>query len=124
MIKSYRAAEDIPAYRFVKFASDGEIATASAGSDNIIGVSEEINNKAGMATDTYIAGSFAEVMAGGTFVAGDMLTTDAEGRAVIATPEDNIAAVALQDATAEGDIVQVVVQLQRVIKAAQSDSTT
>ncbi len=114
MIKSYQAAADIAAYRFVKF-TDGGIAPASAGTDNIIGVSEEVKNTAGYTTDVYIAGSFAEVEAGGAFSAGDALTSDADGKAVKATNTDNVGAIAMMAANATGDIVQVVVQLQRVI---------
>ena len=114
MIRSYTAAADTPAYRFVKF-SDGEITPATAGSDNIIGISEEVDNKTGSVIDVYIAGAFAEVEAGGTFVAGDALTADENGKAVKATSADNIGAIAMMDATNEGDIVQVSVQLQRVI---------
>ena len=116
MIKSYQAAADIAAYRFVKFA-EGGVVQAAAGTDNIIGVSEELKNTAGYATDVYIAGSFAEIEAGGAFSAGEALTSDADGKAVKATKTDNIGAIAMMDANAAGDIVQVVVQLQRVITA-------
>ena len=123
MIKSYQAAADIPAYRFVKF-TDGSVELASAGTDNIIGISEELGNTTGCVADVYIAGSFAEIEAGEAFLAGDALTSDANGKAVKATKADNIGAIAMMDANAAGDIVQVVVQLQRVITAETQEGDT
>ena len=111
MIKSYIAAEDIPAYRFVKFSS-GNAALAVSSSDNIIGISEENAKDEGECVDIHLDGVF-EVQAGGTFEAGAVLTADTEGKAVEASTSDNIGALALESAQADGDVVQVLVTIQR-----------
>ena len=112
MIKSYTANEAIEAYRFVKFDADGGIKKAVAADDAIIGVSDVVKVTTGDRMDVYLTGGFAEVEAGGTFSAGDMLTADENGKAVKAAYGDNIGAVALASAVS-GDIVQVIAACQR-----------
>ena len=122
MIKSYIAAEEIPAYRFVKFSSDGA-AVAVSSSDLIAGVSEENTRDAESMVDVYLPGHPAYITAGGTFSAGAVLTADEEGRAVEGSSSDNIGALALEPAEAEGDVVQVLITLQRNAETSTDDTT-
>lgn len=112
MIKSFIAAETVPAYRFVKFTTEG-ISPASSSSDEIVGISEANEREVDETIDVYLPGGYADVTAGAAFEAGAFLTADEEGRAIEGSSSDNIGAMALQDAEEEGDIVQVVVMLQR-----------
>lgn len=116
-MQTFNNEKEIKAYRFVKFSanSDSKVETATTGADNIIGISDSINSNANDIADISINGEIAQVEAGGAFSAGDALTCDSEGRAIKASSTDNIGAIAHQDASAEGDIVRVIVNIQRTI---------
>jgi hypothetical protein len=85
--KTYIAAALISAYRIVKFtAVDGEVTTSAAAADKHIGVSDRVNATAiGDRLDIWRSG-IVEVEYGGTVAQGDPLTSDAQGRAVVAAP--------------------------------------
>lgn len=110
---SFTAQSDINASTIVKFSDNGVIA-ASLGTDNIIGISGTLGYCEGDSVDVYMTGERTEVEAGGTFSKGDAITANANGKAVKATSASNIIAVALDNAI-EGDIVPVIVNMQRVI---------
>ena len=84
--KTYTAEGVIPPYRLVKFGVvDGGILVAAAASDKLIGVNDRIPiNPIGDRGDIVRMG-IAEVEYGGTVAAGDLLTSDASGRAIVAT---------------------------------------
>lgn len=113
-MKSFQNEKAIEAYRFVKFSKENTVETATAGTDNIIGINDGVFSDVNDVTDVALAGEIAEILSGGSFSAGDALTSDAEGKAVKATSADNIGAIALQDAT-EGDVINALVVNQRVI---------
>lgn len=85
--KNYTAEGAIPAYRIVKFgAADGGVLLAAAGTDKLVGVNDRIAfTVAGDRGDVVRLG-IAEVEYGGNVAAGDPLTSDAQGRAVVAAP--------------------------------------
>lgn len=112
-MRSYKAAKNIEAYKFVKLVDNLETATSST--DKIIGISDTVNTLADDVIDVFTVGEIAEIEAGGAFEAGDALTSDENGKAVVATASDNIGAIALEPATADGEIVKARVVLQRVI---------
>lgn len=111
MAKSFIAGVDIPAYSFVKFSGD-TIVPAESGSDYILGVTYEAGIAADFTADVFLNGEYAEIRAGEAFAAGTPLTADEYGRAAAASSGDNIGAIALEAAEAEGDIVKVVVNTQ------------
>lgn len=94
LIKSFVAAAAITGMRIVK-AGSGAVATATAVTDKLLGVSERMGAAEGGMCDVVQSG-WAPVAYGGNVAFGDFLTTDDEGRAV-AVP-----------ALAAGDTVQVV----------------
>lgn len=85
--KNYSGEAAIPSYRIVKFgAADGGVLLAAAATDKLIGVSGRIPFAvAGDRGDICRIG-ISEVEYGGTVAAGDPLTSDATGRAVVAAP--------------------------------------
>jgi hypothetical protein len=86
---------------------------ASAATDKILGVTTEIQSVAGDICDVQVDG-IVFIRAGGTIAAGDFLTSDASGNAVVAAPSvgvnNRIAAQAL-DAAVAGDIFRAAVRL-------------
>lgn len=84
-IKSYRADAAILPFRIVRAgAADASTAQASAASNPIMGVHGSLAAAAGDVTDTVVGG-YASVQYGGTVTRGDPLTSDAQGRAIVAT---------------------------------------
>lgn len=76
------------AYRIAAFsdaANNSNVANASAATGRLIGVFGPIAHDQGDMADVQVDGE-AEVELGGTVQAGDPLTTDAQGRAVVMTP--------------------------------------
>lgn len=113
-MKSFITNKELVGCRFVKLTSGLENTTSA--NDNIVGVSDTVNKKAGQMADIAISGEMAVLEAGAAFNAGDSLTSDANGCAIKAKNGDNIGAIAYQSAEAKGDCVMAVVQLQRTIK--------
>jgi hypothetical protein len=84
--KNYTAEGVIAAYRIVKFgAADGGVLVAAAATDKLIGVNDRIPFAAIGDRSDIIRVGIAEVEYGGTVAAGDLLTADASGRAIVAT---------------------------------------
>lgn len=91
--KNYRAEAGITQYRIVRFgAADGGVLQAAASTDKLIGIakgmgiaSREAPFAAGDFIDVTRAG-IEEVEYGGNVAAGDLLTADAQGRAITAAP--------------------------------------
>jgi hypothetical protein len=85
--KSYTAEGVIGAYRLVKFgAADGGVLVAAAPADKIIGVNGRMPFAAIGDRGDVVRMGIAEVEYGGAVAAGDLLTSDASGRAVVAAP--------------------------------------
>ncbi len=112
-MRSYKAAEAIEAYKFVKL--DSGLKTATAPTDKIIGISDTVRTEADDVVDVFTIGEIAEIEAGSAFNEGDALTSDANGKAAIAKANENIGAIALEKAAAAGEIVKVRVVINRVI---------
>ncbi len=84
--KTFAAGGAIPRRRFVKFSADGVVVLATAATDFIIGVSDMSADVAqGGRVDVRMTG-VAEVDAGGACTRGQLLTSDANGKAVDAAP--------------------------------------
>jgi hypothetical protein len=114
LIKNYSAEGAIPAYRIVKFgAADGGVLVSAAAADKHVGVNGRLAAAlAGDRIDITRTG-IAEVEYGGNVAAGDLLTSDASGRAIVATAAGaaNIRIVGVAEvAGAVGDIGSMLVQ--------------
>lgn len=112
--KNYSAEAAIAAYRIVKFgAADGGILQSAAAADKHVGVIDRM--PAAVAGDRVdvIRSGIAEVEYGGTVAAGDLLTSDASGRAIVATASagSNVRVVGVAEvAGVVGDIGSMLVQ--------------
>lgn len=86
-------------YYLCKIDTDGDIILAAAGTDHVFGVIREGNTADKPVTVQF--GGIGKVIAGGTIVAGDRLTADANGKAVATTTAGNkVIGVALMSASA------------------------
>ncbi|MGE0388447.1 MAG: capsid cement protein [Gammaproteobacteria bacterium] len=116
LTKSFLAQAAITKYRIVKPGSaDGQVLQAAAVGDAMIGVANEIDAAIGERIDVVLVG-IADVEYGGTIARGDLLTSDANGKAVAAAPaagtNNRIVGVALV-AGVSGDIGSCVVSQSR-----------
>jgi hypothetical protein len=90
LVKSFVPEAAIAGYRIVKFGSvDNAMVQASAASDESIGVSTFVGGDPanGDSTVDVVLLGVAEVELGDTVTRGDLLTSDAQGRAIVATTE-------------------------------------
>lgn len=110
-IKSYRADAAIAKHRLVKAgAADASIAQAAAAGDAIMGVHGSLAATTGQVTDV-VCGGYATVEYGGTVTRGAPLTSDASGRAIVATTAGQRLVGFAVLAGAVGDLGTVHVQL-------------
>ncbi len=92
--------------RFAKITADNTVGVATANTDPVVGIIDDIPfNAAGAQVAIRFAGT-AQVFAGAAYAAGAKLTTDASGRAVLATAGQTFHAIAIQAATAVGDLCE------------------
>lgn len=86
LIKSYRSDAAVLAKRIVKAgAADGSIAQAAAATNAIMGVSDSLGASAAGQIMDVVVGGYANVIYGGTVTRGAPLTSDAAGKAIVAT---------------------------------------
>lgn len=86
MIKNYTAEAAVEKRRIVKFGTaDGQVVKGAASTDFLVGVTTEVDAAIGEPCDVIRAG-LADVVYGGAVTRGDMLTSDANGKAVAAAP--------------------------------------
>lgn len=113
LVKTYMAAGTINEYRIVKWAAnkDREAVQATAASEKFAGVAGLPKGTTAAAGEPFdvIKSGVADVTYGGTVAAGDFLTSDAQGRAVVASVGDFIIGVA-QVAGVIGDLGGVQIQ--------------
>ena len=105
--KTFTAASVVSPYRLVKFAASlNQIEQAASAADQCFGVANLIGADAiGDRVDVVVMG-IAEVEFGGVVTAGNPLTADAEGKAVVAVAGDVVAGCAMASGVA-GDIGSV-----------------
>jgi Uncharacterized conserved protein (DUF2190) len=115
---SYLAAMAIPARRLVKHgAADGSVTLATDGSVAILGAAEQIPTKINFSVDV-IHTECAVVEAGAAVARSSPVTADATGRAISAAPAAGVnmftAGIALETASAAGDLIRVLLVPQRI----------
>lgn len=111
LTKSFRVALAVLGNRIVAAVADGVVATAAANTDPSIGISDAVGAEADGMVDLTQVG-WAELKLGGAVSAGDLLTSDADGRGVKAVPvagtEVRVAAIAMADGELD-EIIPVLV---------------
>jgi len=125
LIKNYDAAAAVTVRRIVRFDSSSpnpSVQHATAATDSSIGVSTMSGDSQPSGTPGVIASGnrvdvillgITELEAGAAFSAGALLTADSTGRGIVAAPaagvNNRVVGIALQPASAAGDIVQMCV---------------
>jgi len=92
-------------FRFVTMASDGQVDVSTAGAD-AIGVLLNDPSAQGRAAEVAVSG-ITRVEAGGSVPAGSLVTSDADGKAVVATTGDAVLGIATIS-TADGEVASIV----------------
>ncbi|BCH58980.1 hypothetical protein RvVAR0630_16040 [Agrobacterium vitis] len=118
LIKSFIASTAIGHQVQVKAgANDGEVALATASTDNIIGVTDYPGGAViGERIDVVLLGE-TEIQVGGTITFGAFFTADANGKAVAAAPAAGVNARTggiLTVSAVLGDIARVLVTPNRI----------
>ena len=83
LVKTFKAVGIINPSRIVKLSTDMGVVQAEAGTDTLIGVTDRIYAAEGESVDVILSG-IAEIEAGGTISVGNLITSDANGKAVSA----------------------------------------
>jgi hypothetical protein len=87
LIKTYIAEAAVLPFRIVKWgAADGQVLPAAAATDKPIGVSDNIGQATVNGRVDVVRAGVTEVQYGGTVTRGDLLVSDANGKAVTAAP--------------------------------------
>ena len=110
LVRNFKAEAAIAAFTIVKAGSaDGQVLAGAAATDKLTGVTTDIAAAINERCDVILAG-VADVTYGGAVTRGDLVTSDATGRAVSAAPaagaNNRIIGVALVSGVA-GDLGQV-----------------
>lgn len=91
---AYVASGAISPHRWLKFsAEDGAVAQASADTDKLMGVSLNESTASGERLEVERSG-IVPIEYGGNVAAGDFLTSDASGRAIVAAVGDRYGGIA------------------------------
>ncbi|MGE0671963.1 MAG: DUF2190 domain-containing protein [Methylibium sp.] len=101
MFRAYRAEAIVEKFRIVKHgAADQSAVKASAAGDLLIGTSDGLDKAIGEFVDVSVA-PIGEVELGGNVTRGQPLTSDANGRAVVAAPAGgaNVRIIGFADAS-------------------------
>lgn len=118
--KAFDASGVIPPYTFAAFGGSDGVVTVANATSNIVGITPEVGAADGQRVDVTMMGE-EYVTAGAAFTAGSQLVPNATGQAIAAAPAHAVVeptyAVALESATAAGDVVRVVLRPGVVIGA-------
>ena len=109
--KNFLAAAAIATYTLVKHAAaDDQVLAATSGADLVIGATQDVAPTLGERVDVAITG-ITYIMAGAAITRGARLMSDASGRVITAAAAAgtnvNTVGVALESATAAGDVIRV-----------------
>lgn len=102
LIKTFTAETAVAPYRAVKHGTaDTNVVQGAASTDALLGVSGQVAGDAGKRVDITLA-DIAEIEYGGAVTRGDWLTSDADGKAVVAAPAAGVNANVLGRAMCSG----------------------
>lgn len=105
LVKNYVAGAAVTAGRIVKHGTSGELMIhAAANTDKSVGVADA-DAESGGRLDVVLTGT-VDVCYGGTVARGDLLTSDASGKAVVAASGNRVIGVAMASGVAN-DIGEV-----------------
>lgn len=109
ILASYEAGSDLTAnqFRFVSIAADGQVDQTGAG---LMAAGVQQDNEAsvaGEAVQVQIHGRTKVVASAGTENAGDLISSDATGRARLAVTGDIVLGVCRSDAAAANEIIDM-----------------
>jgi hypothetical protein len=113
LARNFKAEAAVAANTIVKpsATTDGQVLPAAAVSDKLFGITTDIAAATGERCDVILEG-VADVLYGGTVARGDLLTSDASGRAVTAAPgagvNNRVIGTALVSGVV-GDIGQIII---------------
>lgn len=112
LVRNFKAEAAVPAFTIVKHGTaDGQVLSGAAVADKLFGVSTDIAAAIGERCDVIVYG-IADILYGGAVARGDLLTSDASGRAVTAAPaagvNNRIIGVAVVSGVA-GDVGQAAI---------------
>lgn len=109
-IKTFVSPGAVAGRTLVTFgAADGEVVTATAATDTLIGVAERIGSRDNNRVDVVVGG-IADAVAGGNITRGDILTTNASGKAITASAGDRVIGIAMVSAVADDHIDVLIAQ--------------
>ncbi|HNC51245.1 MAG TPA: DUF2190 family protein [Accumulibacter sp.] len=112
LLKSFTTGAAISPFRLVKLSAAETVIQSAATTDLFIGVSNEVGAASGERQDVVLDG-VAFVEAGAAFALGAYIGSDASGRGITAAPaagvNNRIIGLALEAASAAGDVVRVLV---------------
>jgi hypothetical protein len=105
------AGQDLSAkqFYFVEFATDGQIDPAGDGG-RAEGVLQNKPSAAGRAATVAISG-ISKVVAGGAITKGNLVSSNSSGKAQVAGTNDVILGVAMETATADGELIAVLLNV-------------
>lgn len=110
LFKAFTAGGAIAPYRLVKFSAAETVVQSAAAADAHVGVNTDLAVASGERVEVMTHG-IAYVEAGAAITIGTLLTADAQGRAVTAAPaagaNNRIIGIAMEAASAAGDIIRV-----------------
>lgn len=116
LVKTFIAGGSIAPHTIIKFGThDRDALAASAATDKFAGVAGLPVGVSAAANEPIdvIKSGVADVIYGGTVAVGDMLTTDAQGRAIVASAGNNIIGQA-QVSGVVGDLGAVLIQFGKI----------
>lgn len=116
LVKTFIAKGTIAPLTIVKYGAGDRFAlAASAATDKFAGVAALPTGVTAVAEEPIdvIKSGVADVLYGGTVTVGDMLTTDAQGRAIVASAGNNVIGQA-QVSGVVGDLGAVLIQFGKI----------
>jgi len=112
-----KASTDLSSYQYylVELTNDRTVGICDAVTDVILGILQNKPAAANRPAKVRVAGT-SKVVAGAAVTQGALLTTNASGQAVTATSGTDttkyVIGIALEDASAAGDIIEMLIQPQ------------
>lgn len=110
LFKAFTAGGAIAPYRLVKFSAAETVVQSAAAADAHVGVNTDLTVALGERVEVMTHG-IAYVEAGAAITIGTLITADAQGRGVTAAPaagaNNRVIGIAMEAASAAGDIIRV-----------------
>jgi hypothetical protein len=111
-VQSFKATAAMARGLAVKIGADSEhMSVASAATDKIMGISNSAPSAADEMMEVCLQGGGAKGKLGGTVAAGDFLTSDASGKLIATTTENDRLIAMAMEAGAADDLIAVEVIL-------------